>query len=77
MDELISTHLRGALTAGSDTLIFLGVEKATGIKQITHGDRIPCQPIGIPFSNWSPEEIYEYWNTEIRPDPTTKESNGW
>ena len=69
MDELILTRVRKDLARGSQTICFLGIN--TDIKQITHGGRVPCAPVGVPFLDWSPEELYEYWKANTRGDLDT------
>ena len=65
MDELLETFLKEDNSAGANALCYLDITSATDIQQITHGCRIPCAPVFAPFSNRSPEELYDFWKANV------------
>ena len=79
LDELLSAHVENDLADGSNKIVSLDAIKTTDLKQITHGDSRPSLPLSSPFHNWTPHEIYEYWNNNVRNPPTTEflRENHW
>ena len=76
MDELITSHVSRDLASGTNTFVFLDLNRASNLKQITRGDKRPCTPITSPFTNWTPEELYEYWKIHVR-SPMDKDRGRW